>query len=150
MVGVATVLEALQRSAETNQVTLTTNTLSGSTTHDLQIDKNDDKVDTVNFKPSDATLPDEGILYMVRPIVSSGSTDTDLFIYEDSDRESIDEVLRIEGLSTNDGTQTFQPGSGTGIPFQNQNDKEEWYLTLDELSGNDSQYEIRLRWFDVT
>lgn len=150
MVGVQTLLESFQRSIETNQVTVTTEELAGNESHDIRLDENDPKIDTIEFRPSDTGPPSEGILYIIRPLVNSGSSDSDISIYESEERNDIDEVIRIEDLSVSDGVSTFQPGSGTGVPFENQEDEEEWYLTITENSGNDSVYTIRLRWFDVT
>lgn len=149
MVGVQTLLQALKEQANTKQVTITTEQLSGNQTHDFDIDENDSNVSSVDFKPSDETLPNEALIMMVRPIVVSGSTDSDFFIFEDDDREGVDEALRITGLSVNDNVQTFQPGSAQGAPFQNQDDANQFHLRVDENSNTQSQYTFRIRWLDL-
>lgn len=150
MVGVDTFVEALKRRDDTKQVTFTTTTLSGSQTHDFTITSTDSKIDTINFKPSGASLPKRALILLVRPIATSGTTDTDFLIHEDNDREDIDEVIRITGLSNADSPQGFQPGNGMGADFDNQDDEGTWYGRLVENSGNDSQYTIRMRWVDLT
>lgn len=149
MPGVSTLAEALKRRADTVQVTFTTVELNGGTTHNFKLDETDSKIDSVDFKPSDGSLTSEALITLVRPIVISGSTDTDYFVYEDSSRDQVDEVLRIENLSVNDSVETFQPGLGQGVPFENQEGDSDWYLTLDELSNTASKYQIRMRLFDV-
>lgn len=150
MVGVSTLLESVKRGIETEQVTFTTTTLAGNTTHDIKLGSNDDKIDSVTYKPDDATPPSEGLLLLIRPVADSGTTDSDIFIHEDSSRADIDEVTRIENLSVDDASQTFQPGTGEGIQFQNQDGDDEMFLRIVENSGIDSVYTIRLRWFNVT
>jgi len=147
--GVSTALEALKRSSDTNQLTITTTELAGNQTHDINIGEKSDKIDSVSFKPSDVTPAKEGILFIVRPIVESGSTDTTVSLYESADRDAIDEYLRITNVSVNDGASTYQPGSGNGVQFDNQNDKEKFYLRLEENSNNNSVYSLRMRWIDL-
>lgn len=150
MVGVTTILESIKNGIDTQQLTLKTTTLSGNQTHDILIDENDDKVDSLTFTPSDVTTPDEALILLVRPVVASGSTNSTLYLHEKSNREDVSEVIRIQNLSTSDPVETFQPGTGNGIQFQNQDGNDEWYLRIREDSGIDAEYEVRFRWFDVT
>lgn len=149
MVGVNTFLEALNRRSDTRQMTLTTTTLNGGETHDFQATEEDEKVESVEFKPADVDVAKEGVLFVVRPLIVSGSTNADFIFFEDSSRDDIEEVVRIEGLDVADRAQTFQPGSGTGVQFENQDGKKQWYFRFDEKSGNDTQFKVRMRWLDV-
>jgi len=150
MAGVTTHLEALKRQTDTNQVTFTTVELSGNESHEFKLDGSEPEIENIQFKPGNVGPAQEGVLLMVRPVVKSGgSTNTTFSIHEDPDRDDIDEVVRLENLNEADLAQTFQPGAGQGVQFENQLGEEEWYITLNELSGVDSVYTIRLRWLDV-
>jgi hypothetical protein len=149
MVGVNTFLEALNRRADTRQLTLTTETLAGGQTHDFQADIEDPKVESIDFRPDDVGIPQEGVIFVVRPLIISGSTDTDFLLFEDDSRNDIDEILRISTIDANDSAQTFQPGSGTGVQFENQNGENEWYFRLVENSSTDAKFKVRMRWLDV-
>jgi len=149
MVGVNTFLEALNRRADTRQLTLTTTTLKGGKTHDFKATEDDEKVESVEFKPGNIDVAEEGVLFVVRPLVVSGTTNADFIFFEDSTRDDIEEVIRIEGLDIADKAQTFQPGSGTGIQFEIQDGEKEWYFRLKENSGLDTQFKVRMRWLDV-
>lgn len=150
MAGVDTVTEALKRSEDTEQVTFTTTTLSGGSTHNIELDVGNNKIDTLSFLPNGIDTPSRATIFLVRPLVDSGSTDTDFFIYEDSGRNDVSEVFRIESLSVNDGVSSFQPGGGAGVPFRNQSGENRWYLKFVENSGNDSVYKVRMRWIDLS
>lgn len=156
----AEIKKAIIAANDTNQLEIVTETLGGSTSHDFAVDADasDSNVNTVVTIPSDAGIPTEAQILMIRPVVLAGSTDSDLFIYEDDDRQKIDEVVRITGLSANDNVQTFQPGGGNGVPFLNQNVAQivagtttpELYFTITENSGAPaSVYQIRIRYIDV-
>lgn len=149
MVGVNTFLEALNRRADTRQLTLTTETLAGGQTHDFVADEEDEKVESIEFKPGNAGIPQEGVLFVVRPLIVSGSTDSDFLIFEGESRNNIEEILRIVALDTNDSAQTFQPGSGSGVQFENQDGENEWYFRLVENSSVDVKFKVRMRWLDV-
>lgn len=149
MVGVNSILQALKESTDTVQATITTTELAANQTHEISLTSDDQKVDEINFRPTGSDPIQEGKIYLVRPIVQSGSTDTDLTIYESSDRDDVDEVIRIADLSVNDAVQSFQPGSAQGVQFENQEEENQLYITLDENSGIDSVYTIRLRWSTV-
>jgi hypothetical protein len=149
MVGVNTFLEALNRRSDTRQLTLTTKTLEGGEIHEFSSDISDNKVESINFRPSDVDVASEGVLFVVRPLVLSGSTSSNFTFFEDESRDPIEEVLRIDDIGVNDNTQTFQPGSGTGVQFEIQTGEKEWYFTLDERSGNDVKFKFRMRWLDV-
>jgi len=149
MVGVTSILQALKESTDTVQATITTNELAGNTTHEFSLSEDSDKVDTVTLRPSDSDPLQEGNITLVRPIVQSGSTNSDVSIFESSSRDPVDEVIRIEGVSVNDPVQTFQPGDAQGVQFENQEGENQIYLTLDEQSGNASVYIIRIRWSTV-
>jgi hypothetical protein len=147
--GVTSALEALRRSEDTRQLTLTTKELAGNTTHDINIGEESDKVDSITFSPQGSEPASEGILFVVRPIVESGSTDTDFKLFEGPDRDPIDEYLGISGLSSSDPVSTFQPGSGTGVQFEAQDGSNRFFLRLVENSNTDSVYKIRMRWVDL-
>lgn len=149
MVGVNTFLEALNRRADTRQLTLTTETLAAGQTHDFTASEEDDNVESVEFKPGNVDVAQEGVLFVVRPLVVSGSTDCDFSFYEDESRDDIEEVIRIAGISSADGAQTFQPGSGTGVQFENQEEEKTWYFRLEENSATDVKFKLRMRWLDV-
>lgn len=149
MVGVNTMLEALNRRAATRQLTLTTETLAGGQTHDFVADEDDEKVESIEFKPDNVGIPQEGILFIVRPLVLTGSTDSDFLFHEDESRDGIEEVFRISAISSADAAQSFQPGSGTGVQFENQQGENEWYFRLIENSTTDVKFKVRMRWLDV-
>lgn len=147
--GVTSALEALRRSEDTRQLTLTTKELAGNTTHDITIGEGSDKIESLTYSPKSSDPPSEGILFVVRPIVQSGSTSTDLKLYEGPERNPIDEFLGISALSVSDPVSTFQPGSGTGVQFEAQDGSNKFFLRLDENSNSDSVYTIRMRWVDL-
>jgi hypothetical protein len=147
--GVTSALEALRRSEDTKQITFTTKELAGNTTHDITIGESSDKIESTSYSPKSSQPPSEGILFVVRPIVESGSTDTDFKLFEGPDRDPIDEYLGISGLSVSDPVSTFQPGSGTGVQFEAQDGSQRFFVRIDEKSNNDSQYKVRMRWVDL-
>lgn len=149
MVGVNTFLEALNRRADTRQLTFTTETLAGGQTHDFEVSEEDEKIESIDFRPDNVGIPREGVLFVIRPLILSGSTDSDLSFYEDESRNDIEEVLRISGLNSADPAQTFQPGSGTGVQFENQEGENDWYFRLTENSTTDVKLRVRMRWLDI-
>lgn len=149
MVGVSTLVEALKRSTNTVQATIRTGTLAGGQTHDFVLREEDSTVENLSILPPDAEQLNEGKIILLRPIVASGSTDTDLYIHESDERSDIDEVLRVEGLSTNDKVQTFQPGNADGAQYENQEDESNIYFRIEENSATDSEYLIRIRWINT-
>lgn len=150
MVGVNTLTEALQRIEDTRQVTFTTTQVPANGSIDFKLDSNDDNLQSISYKPSDADNLLEGQIVLIRVVASGQSTNTDLLIYEDSDRNGIDEVIRITGISSNDAPTTIQPGAGVGVKYENQQDKRQMYFTVDEKSNNSVTLDVRVRWFDVT
>lgn len=134
---------------DTIQLDVVTGVLAGNTTHEFTASEDDSEVNTVNVTPSDASLPIEAQLMMIRPVVVVGSTDSDFFIHEDGDRQDVDEVIRITSLDVNTGPQTFQPGGGMGVPFLNQDGNNGLWFRIEENSGNNSSYAIRIRFIDV-
>lgn len=149
MVGVNTFLEAMNRSMDTRQVTIETKTLAGGETHDFTTDPEHPKIEDVSYKPDDRVVAKEAIIYTIRPLIASGSTQCALSLYEHSNREDIEQVISVEDLSVNDSVSTFQPGSGTGAQFENQEGEDKWYFTLEENSDNDVKLKVRLRWLDL-
>lgn len=147
--GVSTALEALKRSEDTRQLTLTTTTLAANETHDINIEEGSDKLESLSFSPEDVGPTSEGILFVVRPVIESGSTDADVQLFESVERNPIDQYLGISGLSTTDGVSTFQPGSGTGVQFENQEGERKFHLRVVENSGSDMKLQMRLRWVDL-
>lgn len=150
MAGVETLTEASQRDRDTTQVTLTTNQITANSSVDFKLDGNDSAVDSISYKPTNASNLKEGLIMMIRVVATGSSTDTDLTIYEDNSRDAIDEVIRLTGISVNDGTTTIQPGTGDGVQYQNQQDDSQIYLSATENSNNPVTLELRIRWFDVT
>ena len=149
MVGVDTILNGIREDTRTNQLTLTTGEIPADSSTDITIDPNDPNVDDLTFSPDNAELPTTAIIISTRIIVESGSTDSDLKLYESSGRNNIDEALRINELSSNDDVQTFVFNNRSGILFKNAEDEGEWHLTIDENSSDDSVYKIRFNWVDL-
>lgn len=149
MVGVDTILNGIREDTRTNQLTLTTGKIPADSSTDITIDPNDPNVDDLTFSPDNAELPTTAIIISTRIIVESGSTDSDLKLYESSGRNNIDEALRINELSSTDDVQTFVFNNRSGILFKNAEDEGEWHLTIDENSSDDSVYKIRFNWVDL-
>lgn len=149
MVGVDTILNGIREDTKTNQLTLTTGEIPANSSTDITIDPNDFNVDELTFSPDDADLPTTAIIISTRIIVESGSTDSDLKLYESSTRDSIDQSLMITELSSTDDVQTFVFNNRSGILFKNAEDEGEWHLTIDENSGVNSVYKIRFNWVDL-
>lgn len=149
MVGVDTILNGIREDTRTNQLTLTTGEIPADSSTDITIDPNDPNVDDLTFSPDNAELPTTAIIISTRIIVESGSTDSDLKLYESSGRNNIDEALRINELSSTDDVQTFVFNNRSGILFKNAEDEGEWHLTIDENSSDDSVYKIRFNWVDL-
>jgi len=149
MVGVDTILNGIREDTRTNQLTLTTGTIPANSSTDIEIDQNDIKVDDLSFAPENTELPNAALIISTRIIVDSGSTDSDLKLYEGSSRDNIDEALRINELSSSDDVQTFVFNNRSGILFKNSDNENRWHLTIDENSGSDSVYTIRFNWVDL-
>lgn len=132
-----------------NSVTVTTNAVSASGTELFEISEDEDIVDSVSFIPDDRDLPSFGRLINIRVNIKSGSTDTTLSIYEDESGSDIHQVTEITNLDTNDSPESFNLANGSGLPFVNQNEENKLYLQIDEISGNQSEYEIKLLWSNV-
>lgn len=147
----AEIKRAIEASKDTIQLDVVTNALGGSATHEFTASADDAEVSAVALRP-DVSLPIEAQIMLVRVIVNSGSTDSDFLIHEDDDRQDIDEVVRITGLSSSDDPQTFQPGGGVGVQFLNQNvppDNQIYFTIIENSGAAASVYTIRIRFIDV-
>lgn len=146
MTGVAT----LQNQFNLNALELTTNTISSNATVTFPIESGNANVDTLNLFPSDAEQPKEGRLVLIRIHVVSGSTDTDIRIFQDESATSINQVSEITNAGTGDTPDSFILGQGTGVPFLNKDGDNLFHIEISENSSNDSVYEIELQWFNFS
>jgi len=132
-----------------NSVLIETGTVSSNGTELFEISEGEDIVDSLTFTPSGEDLPKFGVLKVIRVNIESGSTNTTLTIYEDESGNDIDQAAQITNLDSADSPESFTLGESGGLPFVNQQDQNTLHLEIDELSGNDSEYEIKLIWSNV-
>jgi len=132
-----------------NSVTVETNTVSGGTTEFFEVSEDEDIVSSIEKIPEDRDIPRFARLVTIRLNIPSGTTDTTLSIYEDESGSNIDQVARIENLDSADSPESFSLSSANGLPFVNQQDENKLYLEIDELSGVNTDYEIKLIWATV-
>lgn len=132
-----------------NSVTVETNTVSGGTTEFFEISEDEDIVSSIEKIPEGRDIPRFARLVTIRINIPSGTTDTTLSIYEDESGSDIDQVARIENLDTADSPESFNLSNSNGLPFVNQQDENKLYLEIDELSGVDTDYELKLIWATV-
>lgn len=132
-----------------NSVTIETGTVSANATELFEVTEDEDIVDSVTFSPTDRELPKFGRLIAIRVNIESGSTNTTLTIYEDESGNDIDQTAQITNLDISDSPESFTLANSSGLPFVNQQDENTVHLEIDELSGNNSEYEIKLIWSSV-
>jgi len=132
-----------------NSVTIETGTLSANATELFEVTEDEDIVDSITLSPADRELPKFGRLLSIRVNIVSGSTDTTLTVYEDESGNAIDQTAQITNLDISDSPESFTLANNSGLPFVNQQDENAVHLEIDELSGNDSEYEIKLIWSSV-
>lgn len=132
-----------------NSVTIETGTVSANATELFEVTEDEDIVDSVTLSPTDRELPKFGRLIAIRVNIESGSTNTTLTIYEDESGNAIDQTAQITNLDISDSPESFTLANSSGLPFVNQQDENTVHLEIDELSGNNSEYEIKLIWSSV-
>lgn len=132
-----------------NSVIVETNTVSANDTTLFEVSEEEDIISNLDFTPEDRDLPKYGRLVAIRVNVVSGSTDTTLSIYEGEDGNAIDQTAQIQNLDTSSSPESFTLGGDSGFPFVNQEDENTLHLEIDELSGSNSEYEIKLIWSNV-
>jgi len=132
-----------------NSVLVETGTISGNTTELFQISEDEAVVDSVTLSPPSAEFPRFGRLLTIRVNIESGSSDTTLSIYEGESGNAIDQVAQITNLDQADSPESFNLANNYGLAFVNQEDENAIHIEIDELSNNNSEYEIKLIWVEV-
>jgi len=132
-----------------NSVTIETGSVSANGTELFEVDEDEDIVSSLTYTPTDENLPKFGRFLAIRINIESGSTNTTLTLYEDETGNAIDQTAQITNLDANDSPESFVLGGDAGIPFVNQQDENTVHLEIDELSGIQSEYEIKLIWSNV-
>jgi len=89
----------------------------------------------------------KGNIVLIEIVATSGTTDCDLSIHEDTTYDKTDMIFRVTGISINDSEPTGGTPSGiSGLIWDENNGNSTLHVKTTENSGSDGQLDLRVRY----
>jgi hypothetical protein len=134
---------------DTVSLEIKTNQVDSNSTVQFRASEEEDIVDEVTQTPDNTDLLTKGRLVVVRINIPSGSSDSDISIYQSENFDEINQVVRIEGLDQADSPEAFNLNGAFGVPFLNKQGDNQLYIQIDENSGIATKYELDIYWYNI-
>jgi hypothetical protein len=134
---------------DTVSLEIKTNQVDSNSTVQFTASEEEDIVDEVTQTPDNADLLTKGRLVVIRVNIPSGSSDSDISIYQSENFDEINQVVRIEGLDQADSPEAFNLNGAFGVPFLNKQGDNQLYIQIDENSGIATKYELDIYWYNI-
>ena len=139
----------LRKFGDFTSVTVSTGQVDPNSTVQFETDTSDPIIESLDIFPTGGELPDRARLIGVKVNVRSGSTDSDVKIFQSSSYDEIEQVVSIVSLDQSSTPETYILGSGIGTPFINKEEESMIYVEVSENSGSASEYDIEIYWLDI-
>jgi len=89
----------------------------------------------------------KGNIVLIEIVATSGTTDCDLSIHEDTTYDKTDMIFRATGISINDSEPTGGTPSGiSGLVWDENNGNSTLHIKTVENSGNGGELDLRIRY----
>lgn len=134
---------------DTSSLVIKTNQVGSNSTVKFAASEDEDIVNSVSHTPDGSELLLKGRIVVVRVNIPSGSTDSDISIYQSDQFDAINQVVRITGLDQADSPESFNLNGAFGVPYLNKQEEENIYIQIDENSGIATEYELDIYWYNI-
>jgi hypothetical protein len=134
---------------DTTSLEIKTNQVTPNSTVQFKASEEEDIVNKVAQTPDSADLLTKGRLVVIRVNIPSGSSDSDISIYQSENFDEINQVVRVTGLDEADSPESFNLNGAFGVPYLNKQGDNQLYIEIDENSGTATEYELDIYWYNI-